>query len=198
MILDWIEIGTSDFDTLIQKSPPELKGMSIEPIKEYLDNLPTKDNVVKVNKAISNVKGNINIYYIPPSLIKSNKLPDWVRGCNSINKPHPTVQKLLNNRFNELVKIEEVECITWGELISQYNIEGIKYLKLDTEGHDTIILEDYYKECKKNPKLLANTIFFEYNILSDSNLADKVIESFIKLGYKGKRVGENYQLQLNK
>ena len=36
---DFIEIGTSDFDTLIETSNNDTVGISIEPIKYYLDNL---------------------------------------------------------------------------------------------------------------------------------------------------------------
>ena len=34
---DFIEIGTSDFDTLIESSDDNVVGLSIEPIKYYLD-----------------------------------------------------------------------------------------------------------------------------------------------------------------
>jgi hypothetical protein len=50
--LDSIEIGTSDFDTLIESASANTVGFSIEPIKYYLDNLPDKPNVTKINKAI--------------------------------------------------------------------------------------------------------------------------------------------------
>jgi hypothetical protein len=44
MRYDFIEIGTSDFETLLQESSGV--GLSIEPLKFYLDNLPNKDNVM--------------------------------------------------------------------------------------------------------------------------------------------------------
>ena len=45
---DFIEIGTYD----------------LEPIKFYLDRLPNKKNVTKVNAAISEYNGFIDIYHI--------------------------------------------------------------------------------------------------------------------------------------
>ena len=47
--LHFIEVGTSDFDTLIQVAKPETAGISIEPIKYYLDRLPNPPNVIKMN-----------------------------------------------------------------------------------------------------------------------------------------------------
>ena len=55
MILDYIEIGTSDFDTLVQNT--DLTGLSIDPLKIYLDALPNKVNNIKINAAISDFDG---------------------------------------------------------------------------------------------------------------------------------------------
>lgn len=40
--LDFIEIGTSDFDTLIESSNDNTHGISIDPVNIYLNKLPTK------------------------------------------------------------------------------------------------------------------------------------------------------------
>ena len=40
--LNYLEIGTSDFRTEVEKS--DAVGMSVEPIKYYLDRLPNKEN----------------------------------------------------------------------------------------------------------------------------------------------------------
>jgi hypothetical protein len=85
---DFIEIGTSDFDTLIETSNDDTIGISIEPIKHYLDRLPNKKNIIKVNAACSDSNENLKIYYISVEDIQKYNLPYWVRGCNSVNKPH--------------------------------------------------------------------------------------------------------------
>ena len=69
---DFIEIGTSDFDTLIESSDDNMVGLSIEPIKYYLDRLPNKKNVKKIQLAVSDVDGDIDIYYIPDEKIKEH------------------------------------------------------------------------------------------------------------------------------
>ena len=45
MYFDFVEIGTSDFDTLIAAADQNTIGLSIEPIREYLDRLPSKNFV---------------------------------------------------------------------------------------------------------------------------------------------------------
>ena len=60
---DFIEIGTSDFDTLIETSNDDTVGISIEPINYYINRLPNKKNIVKYtctgkSKGFSNWKNN--------------------------------------------------------------------------------------------------------------------------------------------
>ena len=50
---DFIEIGTSDFDTLIQKCSDDSVGLSIEPLKSHLDRLLNKPNVKKARKPVN-------------------------------------------------------------------------------------------------------------------------------------------------
>lgn len=191
MHFDFIEIGTSDFRTLIGKNNGV--GISIEPIKGYLDNLPEDDNVIKLNCGISNYIGETKIYYVKPDDILKNKLPNWVRGCNSINNPHPTILNLLGDKHDDIITIDIVKIINWEKLINDYNIETIDLLKIDTEGHDAIILKDYYDNCLNNTKLLAKKIIFENNILSDTTLVDNVINLFKNIGYSGKPINNNGQ-----
>jgi FkbM family methyltransferase len=177
---DFIEIGTSDFDTLIEESDDLKNGISIEPIKFYIDRLPNKKNVKKIQAAMSNEEGSIDIYYIEEEKILKNNLPWWVRGSNSINKPHPfTIKEIGKSLYDELVTIEKVPTITWNKLINDYKVKSIDFLKIDTEGYDHIILEEYLKECEKNPNLLANKIKFEnHKEVSNQEEIEKIIKKF--------------------
>jgi FkbM family methyltransferase len=181
---DFIEIGTSDFDTLIEVSNNLTKGISIEPIKYYLDKLPNKLNVKKVQAAMSDKEGSIDIYYIEDKHIDVHGLPWWLRGSNSVNNPHPfAVKEIGEELYNELVTVDNVPTITWPTLIETYNIKSIDYLKVDTEGYDHIILNEYLNECDKNPELLANKIKFEcHGEVSNREEIDKLLKRFV--GYE--------------
>tara|TARA_R100000951_G_C2590907_1_gene164980 strand:+ start:242 stop:835 length:594 start_codon:yes stop_codon:yes gene_type:complete len=196
MKYDFIEIGTSDFRTLIE-NPSSGKGISVEPLKYYLDKLPNNPDVIKSNFALTNFKGEVDIYWVTPENIKKYNLPSWVRGCNSINKLHPTVKSLFKENHDSIVNIDKVKCITWESFINLYNVEAIDYLKIDTEGHDGIILEEYLKICDLNPSLFAKEILFEYNVLSDSDFLNSMISKFTQIGYKGYKLTDDYKLVLN-
>ena len=52
---DFIEVGTANFDTLLEKvNDNSIHGISIEPLAFYLEQLPDKKNIAKVNAALSN------------------------------------------------------------------------------------------------------------------------------------------------
>ena len=74
---DFIEIGTSNFDTLIQSADDNTKGISVDAVKYYIDSLPNKLNVKKINVAISNINSFLDVYYIPEKTIEYHKLPYW-------------------------------------------------------------------------------------------------------------------------
>jgi len=174
---DFIEIGTSDFDTLIQTCSDESIGLSIEPLQIYLDRLPNKPNVKKITKAISELDSEIDIYYIPLENIWKHNLPIWVKGCNSVSKPHNYARaKLGEDFYDSIVAVDTVPTISWETLVRENNIRSLDLLKIDTEGHDHIILKSYLIECEKNPKLYANKIIFEYNIISNKFELDKLIK----------------------
>lgn len=177
---NFIEIGTSNFHSLIIDCPKEYVGLSIEPLQKYLNDLPDKPNVTKVAVAISDQDGEIDIYNIPLVDIHKHNLPIWVKGCNSVSKPHEYArQKLGEELYDSLVSVDKVPTMSWKTLISKYSVRTIDYLKIDTEGHDHIILKSYFEECEKNPKLYANKILFEYNESSDKIALDSIISKLI-------------------
>ena len=198
MFLDFIEIGTSDFDTEIQKNDTKI-GLSVDAVKYYIDKLPDKKGCIKINNGISNFNGEITINYLPIENIKKYKLPDWVRGCNSVNHYHPTVSKLLLDKGIQIKDIAIsyiVTCKTLIYLLHEYNVQGLYLLKIDTEGHDSIILEHFFKN-NNNNNLLPHNIFFESNVLSNPKDVRNIISISNKLGYDLISHGGNTTLKLN-
>jgi sulfotransferase len=187
---DFIEIGSADFETLIETVNDDVRGITVEPLKEYFDNLPNKKNVIKVQAAISGKDGSDLIYYIDQAKIKEHGLPEWTSGSNSLGQLHPFLTKFYGEEFySSLVETREVKTMTFQTLVSTYNVQGIGYLKIDTEGHDHIILKGYLEVCEKNPNLLAETIHCEYDkLISNVEEMDKVLKEFKKYYYvvKGK------------
>jgi len=193
MHYDFIEIGTGDFETEVQSCDENARGICVEPLKYYLDKLPRKPNVTYVNAAISDCAGFISCFYIPEHLIEEYKLPWWLRGCSSIGNYHPTAKRIVTeNKLNPnyVFKNVVVPLISVNELFKTYDVTSIKNLKIDTEGHDCIILRSVIN-CIQVNKIQIEQIKFESNVLSNAGEVDSVIMSLQKLGYKLLSRGED-------
>ena len=197
MKYNFIEIGTSDFDTMIEQADDSTVGLSIEPIKIYLDRLPDKKNVTKVNCAIAfdGVEGKDIMYYVSPHFLEQNpSFPDWLRGCNRLGDYHLQHKNL---KIEHLVETIEVDIVPIAKLFEVYEVEKVDTLKLDTEGGDCYILKQLLPVLKQRDKSgWPTTIFFESNILSEEALIRETILSYETIGYVSDRARNNTTLTL--
>jgi FkbM family methyltransferase len=177
-----VEIGTSDFRT---EAGVE-EGLFIEPSPYYFNRLPDCN---KLNIAISDYNGYDYIYYLTDSEIDRYALPNWIRGCNSIGSIHPTVENILKDRGIPLntVMISKIEVRRIKDVLKEQKIENIDFLKIDTEGHDHVILKDFLDTCDIQP----NKIQFEYNSLSNSEALEELIEILEIMNYRITRLKDD-------
>jgi hypothetical protein len=183
MKYDFVEIGTSNFDTLIELATDDTRGLSIEAIKYYLDCLPDRPGVKKLNCAVSrkNVKEILQVYFVPESVIKEHNLPHWLCGCNSVGDYHRQHQLL---GVQDLVVKKYVPCLPIGQIFDEHEVTELDYLKIDTEGSDAEIMLHFYEYIVNKPKQSwPKRILFESNQLNPQNLVATVKEKFVALGY---------------
>lgn len=197
MKYNFIEVGTSDFRTLAHTVNGN--GISIEPIKAYFDRLPEREGLVKINCAISDKGGMVEAFYCDPEVITRWALPTWLRGCNSIQIEHPTVRKwCIENKFDFdlLVKKEEVPVRTLQSIFEEYMITELDFLKVDTEGHDYVIMksilaylqEDWGRHYPDNEpqRPIIDRIQYESNSLMTWEQKRELISMAEELGYTWK------------
>lgn len=191
MHYDFIEIGTSDFDTFVDGHleygkpgcPDHFVGLCIDPIYEYVIlGLSNKPRVTKVVAAVSDCDGTAEIHYIPEDTIKKYDFLPWTRGCNRINDYHPFTE-LEPNRVGLDVKPENIAVkrtvpkISVNTLIQTYLIESCDYLRIDTEGHDSTIIKAFVKAWKQNLMEKPKKIEFEcHPLVVDHRIVDMTIE----------------------
>jgi FkbM family methyltransferase len=128
----FLEIGSCDFDTLNFLADHNWRGAIVEPMKKYLNRLERKEGVLYLNYAIDNQEGFQTIY----------EYPDEV---TSLDKDYTGMSSFYKRSDNMLEHI--VPTITYLTLLAICEFTEIDYLKIDTEGHDEIILEqvlDYH------------------------------------------------------
>jgi FkbM family methyltransferase len=185
---DFIEIGTSDFNTLIQKASDSTVGLSVEPLADYLNRLPSKKRVTKVNVAVSNRSGHLDIFYVPDAVRKQYALPSWMKGTNKVGAPHPTVVRYLAKKGlpPTLMKHDRVPVLSIATLFRKYHVGSLDFLKVDTEGHDAVIIGAYIDLIESRPSLKATKIQFESNSLTSKEAVRHLKERLERLGYSVK------------
>lgn len=191
-VYDYIEIGTCNFNTLLQNTSAEHTGISIEPVKKYLNDLPNVPGKIKLHAAITNNKesSTTTVYYIPDEII-DEKCPDkqWLKGCNSINEPHPLAEP---HGMKEYVTNETVPLLNFQEIITNYDVNQVKHIKVDAEGHDLVILEgiiNYISDITDEDKYPIN-VQIEHHDSQDPELGKNIMK-MLSLGYHVKLGGVN-------
>jgi FkbM family methyltransferase len=187
MKFDFVDIGTCDFNTSADEviKNPNAKVLLIEPLKFYLDRLPNHDNILKANIAIGERRDTVSIFYIEEKVINEYKLPDWLKGCNSLGRPHWLATSNLEQRGldHNLIKKHNIDMITFSDLCERFDLQSIGRLTIDTEGYDHLILPEVYKMVSKGFKI--DTIIFEYQpYMGNTAILDIMAKRFEELGYK--------------
>jgi hypothetical protein len=185
MNYDFIEIGTSHFSDSMTAATDDTVGLAVEPIREYLDMLPSPANVTKVCTAIVGDETyqknpELEIFYIPYTTIQQYNLGWWLAGCNTLGRPHT-----FHHQAMHLVKREKVQCMTYTMLAEQYNIEQVEYLQTDTEGNDCDVVNgvlDYYVN-KQKLHHLPKKIQYESNIHNNAQDLEKLANRLKSLNY---------------
>jgi FkbM family methyltransferase len=180
---NFIEIGTCDFATLIQTADDETVGISVEPIEEYLERLPSPAKVKKICAAVSAESGSLPLYYIPDGIRIAFNLPDWMKGCNSLGRKHITVERYLERSGLPVSMIQEqtIPVIALSELIASNDVSSVDYVKIDTEGHDVVIMRELLKLMREG--LIVKKIKFESAQLCSKEEVSDIVSQLTELGF---------------
>ena len=123
----FLEIGTCDFQTLNFLSDWGWRGVMVEPVKKYLNNIEQKPNIHYLNYAVDWECGTRTMYMASDDIV--NQDHDFA-GMTSFYQRN-------NSLVNELV----VNTITFEKIFELCDITQIDILKIDAEGHDLELLK---------------------------------------------------------
>ena len=131
------------------------QGILIEPIDYYYKQLKKQyegqAGLHFEKLAIGDGRRNIDIFRLNEDIINKN-LPDqkWLHGqCSFIRenienevrkKLVPKYPEIANLLINNII-VEKIYCISFGELLSKYNIQYVDLLQIDTQGFDYHIIK---------------------------------------------------------
>lgn len=138
----FVEVGACDFDTCEQLIHNGWKGIVIEPVKHYYDKLTKYPQIHYENIAISDQEGESEIHFINPEhIVHENQ--QWLKGISSLEGatgPLSFEENQTLTNFQTSLK-QKVKTFTLNQICEKYDIHEIDFLKIDTEGHDLIVLQ---------------------------------------------------------
>lgn len=139
----FIEIGSCDFETLNNLADKGWRGVIVEPVKEYFDNLEKKPNINYINCAVDVKSGTSTMYQWNKDLVESDN--DF-RGM--------TTMHLKDISFKNLTTEITVPAITYDDILNNNQIDRVDLLKIDTEGHDLNILKTVKFDGNQRPNII--------------------------------------------
>jgi FkbM family methyltransferase len=119
-------------------SNSDVSGLVVEPLPDIFerlkDNYQHIDKIKCVNRAVHSSRKKMTIYRVDPAL---KDIPEWMHGIGSFDPMH--YKK--SGTPKEYILEEEVNCSTFMDLLSEYDITKIDLLKIDVEGYDYEVLK---------------------------------------------------------
>ena len=176
--VDYIEIGCSDFGTLLEEFPRKT-GISVEPVPHYLHSLPDRPGGFKLNAAVSDETGEGTIYWVDPHAIDpscdrdflrkhsmSACLPNWLRGTSTVDEVNLSsreeIRKLGGDPDDaELYHVTTIPFLQMTDVLDRYGVDTVEYLKVDTEGHDVVVMRSMLDAIRARPERAPQHIFYE-------------------------------------
>lgn len=175
----FIDIGCGHSNVSVDIYGLDVRGLLVEPIKEFCDVLPNSTKVIIENCAITNYDGELEInitnqdmrdlIYFPINVLKTKKHAERLHKKYKIYGSESIIHK--DGKPNK----RKVPCFTLETLLKKYNIDELDVLKIDVEGHEAIILKQVIHLLETKRLKINEYIIFEYNDLSNKTELDNIV-----------------------
>lgn len=169
-------------------------GMYVEPIKEFIDVLPSGPNIIKENCVISDIEGEVIFNAIIPnpndikyfSNVQMARIVKNERSLEKYNKIYDrSGQSSLYEYENlkDLTKKIVVKSLTLESLFKKHKVTEIDYLKIDVEGAEHIVLKQLINLLDNKKVIINKQIKFEYNMMSKDKVVLDNLMKIIKVNH---------------
>ena len=201
--IDFIELGTSNFDTATQAAASLLSsglvssvsGVAVEAVVQYLAALPVLEGCHKINAAlsVSEFEQLLPVYYLPESIIDKVHLGHYNKGCSSVGTidTHIITQVLYGTVPAAAVMKAYVPALTISKLLTLavQPDQGLRLLKTDMEGMDQPVLHqmlDFYENRTQSAYITSVhpcVVYFETKIGGQDGRDSALFDRFQQAGY---------------
>ena len=189
--MDFVEVGTSDFDHIIGQVHDDASGLSIEAMPFYAEVLPFRRGVQRVNAAIVGATdeaartGHVMAHYVHPDNITRYGIDARAKGCSTIGAAPSSCAHtfLLRRNLTHLMEHRRVPATSFASLLSQRGVRSIGLLKVDVEGFEAQVFDSLIDACTtSHPQLWPRVVIWEQIRLPKSTQR-RLAAAFERHGY---------------
>jgi len=157
-------------------------GVLLEPQKKAFARLKAnylnQPQLVFKNVAIANQRTTRKLY-----TVGAGDVPEWARGLASFDRNVIVKHESLIPGLHDLIETEEVECITFDDVIAECGLRKIDLLQVDVEGYDAEIIKMFPFE-----RIRPSIVHFERKHLSCDEL-ESALQVLVRNKYKFANAG---------
>lgn len=186
--LSFVQIGANDgvmndpIFKFIQNNKNRVSGFVLEPLPDIFSNLVTNyqafPTIKPLNLAIHNTETEMLLYRVKPEHL--SKVPAFAKGIASFDPNHWRKTSLVPDQ--DFMRSEIVKCISYSQLLKEYDIDEIDLLLIDTEGYDYEILMGMdFSDVK--PRIIRFEHGLRDRVMPQSNFLE-VVERLNSNGYQ--------------
>jgi FkbM family methyltransferase len=166
----------------IQNNKNRVSGFVLEPLPDIFSTLVTNylafPTIKPLNLAIHNTETEMLLYRVKPEYL--SKMPAFATGIASFDPNHWKKTSLVPDQ--DFIQSEVVKCISYSQLLNDYDVGKIDLLLIDTEGYDYEILMGIdLSEVK--PRIIRFEHGLRDLVMSESNFIE-VVERLNAYGYQ--------------
>ncbi len=176
-------VGISTMDPIYKSiTNKTINGLCLEPIPFYfnklVENYKGLENVSLINAALHPSDDELAMYKIDENAIGKNGVPTWTSGIATFDKRVMEKHGRDIPDYEKHLVTEKVKCISFENLLTDYNVTKIDLLLIDTEGFDYEVIKmvDFNK-------IKPAIIMFEHKHLLKNDLFD-CVDMLTSIGYK--------------
>lgn len=181
----FIQIGANNgkrydpINHLIVREKQKIRGIAIEPVSEYFEELKVTyqdfPQIKLIRTAIHNTETESTIYKIDPQM---PNIEEHLKGMSSFDINNLTKDGI---ETKDIIS-EKVPSISFMQLIEQQNIKDLTLLQIDAEGYDLEIIKSIDFN-KIKPRIINFEHRWEYNLIPEIEIF-KVLKLLVNNSYK--------------
>jgi len=143
-----MELGSNCFDTLIPFAEAGWHGIFVEPVPHYMANLRQLGNFSNCAYEQCAIVSDPSISSIKMARYDENHIPvdqGWMHGIGHIDSDIQTGEKLITDTHKLDIPVVKwmAHAKTLDQIILEYNVHHIDFMKIDIEGHEIDIIKQY-------------------------------------------------------